>query len=217
MRIALDPRTVTATRGAMRSVKKYATGGAWNMLNKLTMLFIRSAVAGTPIAKKKREIFRARSPAEMKAIGGWRFAVKFPFGLTGRAERLGGTMDGHWLGTNSMEIADDMAQITYYGAAKASWGGMFSKMGVKADSKNAFKPASSLLGRVMRTANWIKFNRTPEKQSIVTVNRLTYLDKIGGSQIQQTALTKARNSFEHSQKKTMAAGLELAWRGRAAA
>ena len=78
-RIRFDPRTVTATRGAMHSVKKYSTGGAWNMLNKLTLFFIQSCVAGTPTSKKKREIFRARTAAERKAMGGWRFAVKFRF------------------------------------------------------------------------------------------------------------------------------------------
>jgi hypothetical protein len=210
-KIKFDPASVTQTKAALNRVKKYATGGAWNMLNKLTLFFIRSAIAATPTAKKKREIFTARTPAEIRALG-WRFAVKFPYGTTARAERMGGPVEGHWIGTNSINIANDMAEITYWGAAKASWGGMFAKMGVL-----TWASTNSALSRVTKTANWIKFIRNPEKQSIVTVNKLTYLNAIGGTTIQQTALAKAKGSFEHQQKRAMSAGMELAWRGRAAA
>ncbi len=210
VKIQFSPASVTQTRASLHRVKKYATTSAWNMLNKLALFFLRSAIAATPTAKKKREIFRARTRDEMRAIGGWRFAVKFPFGLTGRAERMGGTMEGHWLGTNSMEIADDMAQITYWGAAKASWNGMRRKMGVNVSERN---PA---LGRVLSASNWVKFIRNPEKQSIGTVNKLTYLDKIGGTRIQQRALAKARGSYDHMEKKVASSGIEMAWKGRAA-
>lgn len=210
-RVKFDASSVTATRAALHRVKKYASGGAWNMLNRLTLFFLRSAIAATPTAKKKREIFRARTRDEMRAIGGWRYAVKFPYGFTGRGERMGGTMEGHWLGTNSMEIADDMAQITYWGAAKASWNGMRRKMQVNVPEKNPN------LGRVLSQSNWVKFNRSPEKQSIVTVNRLKYLDAIGGTQIQRTALAKAKASLEHMEHKKTSIGLELAWRGGVAA
>jgi len=209
LKITMDSRSVSRTRAGLQAVRKYATGGAWNMLNRLTLKFIRSAVAGTPISGKKREIFTAKGPAEMRALGGWRYAIKFPFGLTHHAERTGGTIDGQaWVGTNSKTIADEIADVYYRGAAKASWGGMFRKMGA------AWTPASGRLARVMSTSNWIRFNRTAPKQSIVTINRFTIMDKVAPG-IQEKALAKAKNSLEHQEKAAMRAGLGVAWRSAA--
>ena len=210
MSIRFDPGSVSRTQRSFNAVKKYATGGAWNMLNKLTLLFIRSAVAGTPIAKTKREVFRARNAAERRAIGGFRYAVKFPYGLTRQAEKRGSLLDGQpWVGTNSEEAVRELSVITYRGAAKASWGGMFKKMGV-----TTWKPVSSVLARVVSTSNWVKFIRTPNKQSIVTVNRFTTMDKIAPG-IRDKALLKARASFDHQQRRQFETGLQVAWRSAA--
>jgi hypothetical protein len=83
---------------------------------------------------------------------------------------------------------------------------MFKKMGV-----TTWKPVSSVLARVVSTSNWIKFIRTPNKQSIVTVNRFTTMDKIAPG-IRDRALLKARASFDHQQRRQFETGLQVAWR-----
>jgi hypothetical protein len=209
VKISFDPKSMARTRAGLARVARFAKGGAWQMLNRLTLKFIRSAVAGTPISKKKREIFRAKTPQEMAAIGGFRYAVKFPYGVTGRAENLGNSGIGHnaapWVGTNSLEIADDIADIYYRGAAKASWGGMFLKMGA------AWTPASSRLSRVTRSANWIKFMKGEKKQSIITINRFVNMDVIAPG-VRDKALAKAKNTIEHEEKVKIGSGLGIAWR-----
>ena len=204
VRINFTPQSMDATRRAFQSVKKYGTNAGWSMLNRLTLFFAHSAIAGTPIAKRKREIFTPKTETEIRALG-WRYAVKFPFGLTRHAERLGGPVEGPWIGTNSKSIAEEMADIWYFGAGKASWGGILVKM------KATYVAASDRLGRLIRTSNYVIFNRAETKQSIVTINRYKIMNKIAPG-IQDIALGKARARLEHNERRAFEAGISVAWR-----
>jgi hypothetical protein len=209
--ITWERRSAVRLRSALESVKRTSRRGAWNTINRLAVFTAFSAEKAARIGRKKRVMLTDANPLRNARFYGYKYAIRnYSQSQSKRFARWGvgvPVSGGQYWYTNDASTAEQLRDIWFRGAAKASWAGIKKKLGAK------WSIASDMLRTVLYRTNWVAFHRSPP-MSITFVNKLRYMAKIQPA-ILTEALAKAQRRMMGVERRANDAALVRAW-GKAA-
>ena len=194
-RFDLTPDSQARFFAALERINLLTKKSAPVLLAALSNMFAQSARADTPISRKKREVFTARSKAQYAKQHGWKYAIRAWNRDDGREKMLY---------TDDDAKRDHLSTITWRGAARGAWSRIISQLPGGKNAGDAI-PFRRFVGSATQFGN-------PEagKIAMQILYAIKYLAKLRPN-IQNDALIKAQNRFVASHARKYQDELKQYW------